>query len=244
MLVNEAIQKVYALATGKNQLPPVDETKYTKILGLLNMYKDVWATESSTQWRSQRSLASLSATVTATDTFTLPTSVLLGTARIGNQQGDYVRVIWTSGTQESDFTIVDDAKLYRDGPSVNNPGSIGINTSGNCARRGSNLVFDVPFTATSPEFGGTIKIPVYSTPADMVSSSVNAADIIPVDDPMWLVFMAAAEYVRNDVTKQNQYSNLIAQAIDKMNGMIMNNEPQEDQSYVPGQLGPAMGETW
>lgn len=244
MLVNEAIQKAYLLATGKAVMPTVDSTKYTKILSLLNFYKDVWAQEPGVQWGSLRSFASLAATATTTDTYALPTAVLLGTAKLGSQEGDYVRVIWTNGVQESDFTIVDDARLYNDGPSVNNPGSLGINTSGNCARRGSNLVFDVPFKTGNPAIGGTIKIPVYTTPADMVTSTTAPTGTVPVDDPYWVIFMAAAEYVRNDVTKQNQYANLIAQATNCMYGMKENNEPQELEVYNTGQLGSAMGETW
>ena len=212
----------------------------------MNIYKDVWAQEPGVQWQSLRSWASLAATVSATDTYALPTALVLGggTVKLSDQEGDYVRVIHTSGTEESDYTLVYDSKLYRDGPSVNNPGSIGINTSGNCARRGSNLVFDVPFTADSPEFGGTIKVPVYTTPADMVSSTSAPTGTVSVDDPMFAVFMAAAEYVRNDVTKQNQYANLIAQATNSMYAMKENNMPQSDEVYTPGQLGPAMGETW
>jgi hypothetical protein len=244
MLVDEAIQKTYLFASGKATMPAVGSTKYVKILSLLNTFKDVWAREPGTQWESIRSLQSLIPLVTATDTFALPTAVLNGTAKLSTQEGDYVRVIWTSGTQESDFTLVKDSRLYRDGPSVNNPGSIGINTSGNCARRGSSLVFDVPFTATSPEIGGTIKIPVYTTPADMVDSTTDPDGIVPVDDPYWVIYMAAAEFVRNDVTKQNQYGNLVNLAINCMEGMKEDNLTQQESVYMPGQLGSAMGETW
>lgn len=244
MLVDTAINKVNLLANGKGTALVVDSNKYVKILALLNFFKDAWAQEPGVQWNSLRQLESLAATVSATATYALPTDVLLGTAKLSTQEGDYVRVIWTSGTQESDFTIVQDSRLYRDGPSVNNPGGIGINTSGYCARRGSNLIFDVPFLSTANEFGGTIKIPVYVTPADMLSSTVAPTGTVPVDDPYYAIYMAAAEYVRNDVTKQNQYSNLVAQAINNMQAMKENNESQVEEVYVEGQLGPAMGETW
>lgn len=244
MLVDTAIQKVYLFATGKNELPTVDSTKYTKILGLLNAYKDVWAQEPGVQWKSTRSLTALADAVSATDTYALPTAVIGGTAKFSTQEGDFVRIIYSAGTKETEWTIVEDSKLYRDGPSVNNAGDVGINTSGNCARRGSNLVFDVPFTASSVEFGGTIYVPVYTTPADMVSSTSDPTDTVEVDDPYWIIFMAAAEYVRNDVTKQNQYGNLVAQALNSMEAMKENNEAQVESSYIPGQLGSAMGETW
>lgn len=244
MLVDTAIQKVNLLANGKGTSLTVDSTKYTKILQLLNFYKDVWAQEPGVQWNSRREMTALAAVVTTTDTYALPSSVVDGTAKFSTQEGDYVRVRWTSGTQESEFTIVQDSKLYRDGPAVNNPGGMGINTNGNCARRGNNLVFDVPFIATASEIGGTIYVPLYTTPADMVTSTTDPTDTVEVDDPYWVIFMAAAEFVRNDVTKQNQYANLVAQAINSMQGMKENNESQAEEIYVPGQLGPAMGETW
>lgn len=238
MLVSTAIQKVYLLATGKTTTLTVGTAKYTKILALLNFYKDVWAQEPGIQWNSLRSLEQLT-TVSATDTYDLPDEIVEGTWKLSTQEGDYVRVVWTGGTQESSYTLVDDQKLYRDGPSVNNPGSIGINTYGNVARRGTNLVFDVPFISTSPEKGGAIYLPVYITPDDYT----DGANEITIDDPYWIIFMAAAEYVRNDVTKQNQYANLVAQAVNSMNAMKENNESQIEESYVVDFLSNS-GETW
>ncbi len=237
MLVDTAINKVNLLANGKGSDLVVDSTKYTKILRLLNLYKDVWAQEPGIQWNSLRALTSLSATVSATATYALPTSVIDGTAKLSTQEGDYVRILHTDGVKESDYTLVQDSKLYNDGQSINNPGG------DFCARRGSNLIFPVAFTASSAQFGGTIKVPLYVTPADMVTSTSDPTDTVECDDPMWVVFMAAAEYIRNDVTKQNQYANLVAQAINSMNAMKENNESQSEEVYM-GSLGSAMGETW
>lgn len=238
MLVNTAINKVNLLANGKGADLVVDSTKYTKILRLLNLYKDVWAQEPGVQWNSLRSLASLSATVSATATYALTTAIIDGTAKLSTQEGDYVRILHTNGINESDYTLVQDSRLYNDGASINNPGGDWV------ARRGSNLIFPVAFTSASAQFGGTIKVPVYTTPADMVSSTTDPTDVIEIDDPYWIIFMAAAEYVRNDVTKQNQYANLIAQATNAMYGMKENNESQLEEVYNNGQLGAAMGETW
>lgn len=237
MLVDTAINKVNLFANGKASTLTVDSTKYTKILGLLNAYKDVWAQEPGVQWQSLRSLTSLAGTVTATNTFALPASVINGTAKLSTQQGDFVRILHADGISESDYTLVQDSKLYNDGPTVNNPGSNFV------ARRGNSLVFPTAFTASSPQFGGTIQIPIYTTPADMVSSTTDPADTVEVDDPYWIIFMAAAEYIRNDVTKQNQYANLVAQAVNSMSAMKENNESQLEEVYAAS-LGPAMGETW
>ncbi len=244
MLVDTAIQKVNLLANGKGSSLAVDSTKYTKILQLLNMYKDVWAQEPGVQWKSLRALTALSATVSATDTFAMPTAYVNKTGKLSTQEGDYVRIKYDSATKETDWTLVKAERLYNNGPSVNNAGGYGVFTNGNCAVIGNNLVFDVPFTANSVEFGGNIYVPLYITPDDMVSSTIAPTGTVPVDDPMWVIFMAAAEYVRNDVTKQNQYANLIAQAVNSMNAMKEWNESQVEDSYEIGQLGPAMGETW
>lgn len=237
MLVDTAINKVNLLANGKGSDLTVDSTKYTKILRLLNLYKDVWAQEPGVQWGSLRALTSLSATVSATATYALPTSVINGTAKFSTQEEDFVRILHTDGVKESDYTIIQDSKLYKGGQSINNQGG------DFCARRGNNLIFPVAFTASSAQFGGTIKVPLYITPADMVSSTSDPTDVLEIDDPMWIVFMAAAEYIRNDVTKQNQYANLVAQAINCMNAMKENNESQSEEVFM-GSLGPAMGETW
>lgn len=237
MLVDTAINKVNLLANGKGSALTVDSTKYTKILGLLNLYKDVWAQEPGVQWNSIRSLTSLAATVSATDTYALPTAVINGTAKLSTQEGDFVRILHTDGVSESDYTLIQDSKLYNGGQSINNPSGDYV------ARRGSSLVFPVAFTASSAQFGGTIKVPIYTTPADMVTSTSDPTDTVEVDDPYWVIFMAAAEYIRNDVTKQNQYANLIAQAVNSMNAMKENNETQLEEVFM-GTLGPAMGETW
>lgn len=237
MLVDTAINKVNLLANGKGSDLTVDSTKYTKILRLLNFYKDVWAQEPGIQWNSLRSLKALAATVSATATYALPTAVIDGTAKLSTQEGDFVRILHTDGVSESDYTLVQDSKLYNDGQSINNPGGDYV------ARRGNSLIFPVAFTASSAQFGGTIKIPIYTTPADMVSSTSDPTDTVEIDDPYWIIFMAAAEYVRNDVTKQNQYANLIAQATNCMNGMKENNESQLEETRMDI-LGPAMGETW
>jgi len=237
MLVDTAINKVNLLANGKGSTLTVDGTKYTKILALLNFYKDVWAQEPGVQWNSLRSLTSLAATVSTATSYALPASVIDGTAKLSTQEGDFVRILHTDGVSESDYTLVQDSKLYNDGPTVNNAGGMWV------ARRGNNLIFPTAFTASMAQYGGTIKVPIYTTPADMVTSTSDPTDVVEIDDPYWIIFMAAAEYVRNDVTKQNQYANLIAQATNCMYGMKENNEAQLEEVYRTS-LGPAMGETW
>ena len=53
-------------------------------------------------------------------------------------------------------------------------------------------------------------------------------DKVLVDDPNWLIFMMAAEFVRNSRTKQNQYGNLVAMAQSSMEGMKYRNSYRMD----------------
>lgn len=229
MTVDQAVQRTYLLATGKATMPTVDSTKYTKILALLNLYKDVWAKESGVQWASQRQFYTLPSTVSATGTYSI--SAISGSP--SSQEGDFVRILHTDGIKESDYTLVPASRLYNDGPSRNNPGTTDRNANGRCTISGTSLIFDVPFTATSAQFGGSILIPVYVVPTDMRSSSV-AVDNVPVDDPNWACFMAAAAYVATDLTRQYLGPGLIAQARDSMDYMMDQNETQLEEIYTGG----------
>ena len=83
---------------------------------------------------------------------------------------------------------------------------------------------------------GIINVPVYLR-APLLT---KADSIVPVDNPMWLVTMCAAEYARNDILLQNQYSNLIAEANQLMQKMIENNAAQA--SYRPLQMVPGVSD--
>jgi hypothetical protein len=232
MTVTEAIAATYLLATGKATAPSSGTAKYTKILALLNIFTQNWATE-PVMWASLRSTFTVTspATVTATDTFAIPATV----GKISEQEGDYVRINHANGTDQSTYTIVPIERLYDDGPTINNAGGP------YCAVSGSNLIFPVAFTSTSPQFGGTVKIPGYAIPATLT----DGADVIQVDDPYWLCYMAAAEYIRNDITRVQQYGNLIAQANNSMNNMINANNSQKETAYASWSPGNGTGgETW
>jgi hypothetical protein len=221
MTQNEAIQKAHLFATGKATMPTEGSTKYVKILALLNAYKDIWATEPGVDWASLRSYATLSAVVTATATFALPATI----GKVSKRQGDTVIVTAIDGT-ETEYNLVPAYEL-------NDPGNESA-----CAIIGSNLVFATAFTASSPQLGGAITVPRHSTPADMASAST----VVPVDDPYYIVFMAAADFVRNDVTKQDQYGNLVGQAAERMTYMKQNNQSQDET--IPNYAVATAGETW
>ena len=227
MIVTDAITQVYLLATGKVVPPTSGTNKYNKILALLNTFTQNWASESGVDWRSLRTIFTFPATVSATDTYALPT----GLGKVSKTEGDFVRITHTDGVTESDYTIVPIERLYNNGSKVNSVGG------DYCAISGSNLIFAAPFTSDSAQYGGTITIPGQSIPPTLT----DGTDTIVVDDPYWLCFMAAAEYVRTDLTRQAQYPNLVAQANNAMAGMKEDNNSQEESAITNWSPGNGYG---
>ena len=58
---------------------------------------------------------------------------------------------------------------------------------------------------------------------------VEPEDKVEVDDPYWLIYMMAAEFVRNSRTKSNQYGNLVTLAQSSMAGMKSRNGYKFDE---------------
>ena len=73
--------------------------------------------------------------------------------------------------------------------------------------------------------GATIIVPIVRHAKKLI----KADDIVEVDDPYWLVYMLAAEFVRNSRTKSNQYGNLITLAQSSMEGMKNRNGYKFDE---------------
>lgn len=167
-------------------------------------------------------------TVTNNSSFALPATV----RKLSDTRGDFVRIDHADGVTSTNYEIVsaENLKRYYTGNKTTSSGHY-------CAQIGSNLVFNHTFISTDPQFGGTIKVPVYTVPTTLVAD----ADVVPVDIPMWLVMISAAEYVRNDITRQNQYPNLIAEANLLMQRMKDDNEAQVESVY---RVPVARGSSW
>jgi hypothetical protein len=84
-------------------------------------------------------------------------------------------------------------------------------------------VFSKGFTENDPEYGGELVAPVYRA----VTELERPSDRVQVDRPEWLVCMAAAEYVRNDIVRQNQYPNLLSEANNIMRKMKEENHASQ-----------------
>lgn len=221
MTVADFVAQSYLKATGTVSTLTSSDSDWTKLLALGNYYQQTWANEPGVDWRSLYDPSVDCGTVTATDTFNLAASI----HKVSQNADDPVRIVHTDATQFTDYTIVphDELKQY---------------TSGNyCTQVGSTLVFNNAFTSDSAELGGTINVPAYTLPSTLSAST----DPIQVDIPEWLVVICAAEYVRNNLVKQNQYPNLLAEANELMKKMIENNDAQ----YETLALRPvALSRTW
>jgi hypothetical protein len=213
LTLTELIAKAYLAATGDVSTLVSSDDDYKKLLSIANTTQHDWATEPGVNWASLYDPAVSIGTVSDTDTYDLDDTI----RQLTTDSGDYV-VITHTDDLTSKYQIVAPEQLPQ-------------YTDGNyCARVGRTLKFNKTFASTDPEYGGEITVPAYITPDDLA----NATDEVVVDDPNWLVYMTAAEYVRSDIVLRDQYPNLVAKASNAMQGMKEANQPQI--AYV--QLSP------
>lgn len=221
MTVEDLVAEVYLKSAGKLPTFLEGSTKWNKILAIANFYNRKWQRERGVDWYSLYNPAYLVGTVSNTDSYELDTDDVL---RVSQAEQDYVRIFMSSG-QTTYYPTINADKQQGTFEGQNKNNYFGKFVSVN----GPNLVFNHIFTSSDPEFGGEIYAPIYQKLEDLTSAS----DDILVDDPNWLVLMTAAEYVRNDITKQGQYPNLIAEANDLMEGMKEANEAQVETVIRP-----------
>ena len=205
MTTSEFVQAVILKATGKASNLVSTDTKWIKIVSIANRQIRKW--ERVADWNSLYDPHYVIGTVSATDTYELDDEV----RKLSDTPGDTVRIVYdTDNNLFSEWQVVNAERLKQ-------------YSSGNyCAQVGKNLVFNKTFKTTDTEYGGSIQVPVYLYAEPLTSASSE----VPVDDPEWLICMTAAEYVRNDVTKQNQYPNLVQEANDILQTMIDDNDGQ------------------
>lgn len=166
-----------------------------------------WAHEPGIQWASLYEIQDLG-TITATDTFDLD-----NVDEISKHEGDRIYASNNLGANKHYYNLVTPSQLrtYRYSQGV--------------AKIGDSLLFATPFISTDSVFGYNLYAPVILRPNDIT----KAGDTIQVDNPMWLVYMMAAELVRNDIVRQNQYGSIVAYAQDLMEKMRQANQGQFEE---------------
>jgi hypothetical protein len=219
MTIDQAIAKAFLHAQRKATPPANGTPKYNALLGIADSMTKLWATEPDTEWDTLYSLVTLSSVVSATNVFALDATI----NDISEREGDAIRV--TNGTNTTAFSVVSPNQLYE------------YRYQNAVARIGSNLKFSQAFASTSPLIGYSIQVPAILYTTDVTSGSQT----VQVDDPMYLVYMMAAEFVRNDPVRVGQYNNLLALAEQTMQKMKETNGGQMDAISTP--WTPA-GQSW
>ncbi len=222
MTLQELIDAVILKATGKATTLAPSNAKWQKIRGLANYYQNAWLNEPGQSWDSCYERGRQIGTISNNDEYPLDDDII----EISTSKGDNVYVL-AKDDNKVEFQLVnyDDLKNYPIG--------------NYCAKIGQNLVFNRRFSEDDPCFGGKLFVPVYASVEDLENSN----DDVSVDDPWWLVTIVAAEYIRNDIVKQNQYGNLMAEANNLMTGMIQRNRGGQVRK-VRGTWRNSGGRSW
>jgi len=185
--------------------PTVGTMDYQKILTIANTYIDQWQDEPGVNWDSLYIRQQLTPTVTATDTFALHANI----RKISQRDGDYVVITRSGGTKDY-YTVVPPDQLQEH------------SDSNACAQIGTNLVFASAFADADPQANGTIKVPGYSAATAMTGDSST----VPVDNPEWLIYMTAAELIKDDEGKKTRLEYLQNLADKTMMRMKIENRAQ------------------
>lgn len=210
MIASEYIQLAYQYGVGEATAPVDGEENYEILWNVSGPLIESWQNEKGTNWNSLWDRTNLAPLVTATDTFAIPAKI-----RKISKEEDGIKIVGPNGST-CYFTAVKPNQLWKGGNL--------------CAQVGRTLKFAKPFDAASPLIGGTISTAYYGYAAKLV----DANSLISVDQPMWLVFMGAAELARNDYTKQNNAPGLVAQANEVMEAMKFENEEEENPKVSHG----------
>jgi hypothetical protein len=207
MTLLEAITEANLLATGKATAPSNTSSRYLALKGFSNVVQRMWQDEPDVQWDSLKITVTLAAVVTATDTFSIGSSV----REISQRDGDYIHIVHTDGVTITYYELVEPDQLQE----------YKRNSMQAVARVGANLVFAIEFTADSPQLSGAIRVPCYT----YVSTLSDDSDIIQVDNPTWVTLMMAAEYCRTKTSLVGRVDGLVARA-----GEIMQKMKQQQDS--------------
>lgn len=231
MTIDDCIIAAVNEATRKVKTTTDLGAKYNSLLNSANRLQKQWANSSGVDWFSLYNGSVSCGDITATDTFALDSTI----RKISPQEGDYIAI--SKAGQFWYYNEVPANRFRSFVPGGADPWTWG--TQNTVARVGGNLTFAIPFISTSPQLGGTLEVPAFLFVTDIVSGT----DVVQVDDPNWLIDMLAAEWARNDKTRQYMEPNFVADANEKMAKMVSNNGSQLEELINLTNLSAA-GETW
>lgn len=192
MLVSSYITRLnYALRGTDDDAPEEGSDEWTYWVDTLNLKKDELYQELWDSMFTVRSLGLVSAS--AAPTFNIPADFVA--------PSDHVYIVKTDGTR-AEYTIVKpkERKLHTREVYI-----AGMNPQ--------VLYVTTEIESTESIIGGTLYLPGYYKPADVDANS----DIVPLIDPNWGVYAAAAEIAGNDITYEDKEANLNAKATNLYN---------------------------
>lgn len=203
----DAVNQAILIATGKAATPTGSKLDQLNQLAI-KYYRD-WQVEPGVEWDSLYQVVS-GGTVTATDTFDLDTDINY----ISQRPGNYVRVKLGPDSYIN-YTVVTPQQLYQ---------SRHANAAAKVAD--NQIKFSKPFLATDQAFGGTIEVPAIIKLDDLT----NDKSEVLIDNPAWLPVRMAAQYVLTNKQLNYLYSDILAQANELMQGMMLNGRPSATTS--------------
>lgn len=229
MTRKDAIEDAYSLSTGKavdiSSIPTDKRDLLTKFA--MKFYRE-WQLEPGMEWDSLYQVIG-GGSVTATDTFTLDTDINF-VATQEQHELNTVRILLNDDMNYINYTLVKPGELY-------------LNRYQNAVAHipsTNSLKFSRKFVSGEQAFGGSIQVPAIIKLDDINSDG----DDILLDDPEWLSWRMAAQYVFSFKSLRDMYDDLLNGANDRMQGMIGRNGSGNDSTssgvdyfYVMGNVG-------
>ena len=194
------IRQVNGAYRGTDDDAPAEGTPdYILWMDTTNRKIGEWARDSSNTWASLFDIRDVGTVAVGTQTYDLDDEVLF--------PADHVLV-----------TTLDGQKLRYE---INKPQERGrsyrsVYISGHDPQQ---LTFYDDFIADTQQIGGTISMAGYFIPDQIARSR----DILPVDDPSWLIYAVASDLASNDLTYSDKSPDLLAKANDRYRQMSLAN---------------------
>ncbi len=198
MILSELFSQVNTTFRGSDDdVPAVGTTDYTLWLGTTNRKINEWARDGKRTWESLFEVRTVGTIATGTQSYGLDDILV---------PSDDVSV--TKAGIVTKYNLVKPQERGRVSSCVYISG-----------RDPKSLVFHDPILSTSSIIGGSITMGGIWLPANLTKGT----DVIPVDDPYWLVYAVASELAFNDLTYQDKYPDLVNKANNLYSKMVSNN---------------------
>jgi hypothetical protein len=192
MTATELLSDIYTVYRGKiaSRTPAWGSDKANVAISIANRKIQEWATDPRNKWNSLFEITAVGTTIsTSTQTYNLGATFFAPSdfAKAVKTDDSYVEYPITKAQQRD---VTGGQSLYVHG---SNPKKITFSQ-----------------TIDAGIDGGTLYVAGYYIPSSLTLST----SVVPVDDPIWLVYSVAAELARNDPAKEDQYPSLAGMAND------------------------------